>query len=401
MARKNGVNRELYPIDGGVCAPKGFSANGICAGFLPRSDKYDLALIVSDKRCPAAAVYSTSAVVGAPITVCKRHLKYGLSCGVIINSGIANVFQDDGEDLSEKVCQMAATLLKVDRADILIASTGMIEPRLTLHTYENSLKELVIGLEESHENSLKAAQAIMTTDKNVKQLSYRFDLGDFSCTIGAIFKGNQRVSPNMATTLGVITTDVNISSEMLQHAFATVARNTFNLLDIDGVASPNDMFCIMANGRAGNCKIEYLDSEYKKFCYVLKEVCWEICKRIALEGEHEKLLICRVLGAKSKQVARIISKKVATSLELKRAIAENRMDKETLLCAITDVDIVEDFSELSILVKSSNGKIVFCEESKMLLFSEMVMERLLDTKEVELTIDLTKGNFSAVSISGV
>ena len=326
MRRKNGVNRELYPIDGGVCAPNGFSANAVCAGFLPHSNKYDLALIASDKRCPTAAVYSTSAVVGAPIPVCKRHLKYGVSYGVIINSGIANVFQENGEDLAEKVCQMTANLLKVDRADILIASTGKIEPSLELKTFENALKNLTSGLESTHAGSLRAAQAITTTDKHVKQLSYRFHLGDFPCTIGAIFKGNQRVSPKMATTLGVITTDVNISPEMLQRAFSATARDSFNLLDIDGVASPNDMFCIMANGHAGNCKIEYADSEYKKFCYVLKEVALEICKKIATEGERGKVLTCRVLGSKSKQVARSISKKVATSTELKKALFENRMD---------------------------------------------------------------------------
>ncbi len=401
MVRKNGVNRELYPIEGGVCAPEGFSANAVYAGFTSYTEKPDLALIVSNKRCPSACVYSTAAVVGAPVTVSKRHLKYGQSVAVLINSGTANVFLSDGEQLCEKACQNIASYIKCDRADVLIASTGKIGPKISLQTFDNAFPALARGLASTHENSLLAARAIMTTDKYVKQLSYSFHLGDFTCKIGAIFKGGQRVSPCMATTLGVITTDVNISSEMLQRAFFTVAKDTFNLLDVDGVASPNDMFCIFANGRAGNCKIEYMDTEYKKFCYILHEFAVEICKNIAKESRHEKLLVCRVQGSKSKQAARAIAKKVASSLELKRAVAENRMDKETLLSAILDSGVNDDFSAITLFVKTKKGKIVFCEESQTLMFSPMIMGDMLNVEEVELTIDLTKGNFTATSYCGI
>ncbi len=401
MARKNGVDRELYPIDGGVCAPDGFSANAVYAGFTSNKEKLDLALIVSDKRCPAACVYSTSAVVGAPVSVSKRHLKYGQSVAVLINSGTANVFIPDGEQLCEKACQKIASYIKCDRADVLIASTGKMGAKISLQTFENAFPLLSQGLAATHEKSMLAARAIMTTDKYEKQLSYSFQLGDFSCKIGAIFKGGQRVSPRMATTLGVITTDVSISSEMLQRAFSAVAKDTFNLLDIDGVASPNDMFCILANGKAGNCKIEYMDTEYKKFCYILHEFAVEICKSIAKESLHEKLLICRVQGAKSKQAARAIAKKVAASLELKRAIAENRMDKETVLSAVVDAGVKDDFSSVTLYVKTKKGKIVFCEESQTLLFSATIMEDMLNVEEVELTIDLTKGNFTSTSYCGI
>jgi len=401
VARKNGVNRELYPIEGGVCAPEGFLAGAVCAGFMPNVKRNDLALVVSEKRCPAACVYSTSAVVGAPVTVSKRHLKYGQSVAVLINSGVANVFQPDGEVLCEKVCQSVANLIKCDRADVLIASTGKIGKKLSLTTFESVLKPLANSLSANDSASFSAAQAIMTTDKRAKQLSYSFQLGDFTCKIGAIFKGNQRVSPRMATTLGVITTDVNISSEMLQRAFSTVAKDTFNLLDIDGVASPNDMFCIMANGRAGNCKIETMDTEYKKFSFILQEFAIKICKMIAKEGGHEKLLVCRVQGAKSKQASRAIAKKIASSNELKKAIFENRMDRETLCCAIVDAGATDDFSALTISIKSSKGKIVFFEENQALMFSEMIMEELLNVEEVELTVDLSKGNFASVAFSGI
>ena len=400
-ARKNGINRELYPIEGGVCAPNGFSANAVYAGFTQNPDKPDFAFIVSDKRCPAAAVFSTNAVVGAPVTVSKRHLKHGVAYGVLINSGVANVFQKDGEELAEKVSQMAANSIIVDRADILIASTGKIGPKLHLKTFEDVIKPLSKGLKSTNENSLLAAQAIMTTDKNVKQLSYRFEIGDYSCKIGAIFKGSQRVSPNMATTLGVITTDVNISSEMLNQAFLSASKNILNLLDIDGVASPNDMFCILANGRAGNYKIEQADCEYEKFYYILKEFMLRICKEIAKDGEHGKVLLCRVRGTKSKQVARKLAKKVATSLELKKLIAENTIDVETIISALTDVDVVEDYSELYMHVESAKGKFVIFESSQTMLFSKELMATFLDDSEVELYIDLRKGNFSATSISGV
>lgn len=399
--RKNGINRELYPIEGGVCAPNGFSANAVCAGFTPNSNKLDLAFVVSDKRCPTAAVFSTSAVVGAPVTVSKRHLKHGVAYGVLINSGIANVFQENGEEIAEKASQLAANALIVDRADIVIASTGKMGQKVQLETFEKVIKPLAKGLQSTHENSLLAAQAIMTTDRTVKQLSYRFEIGDISCKIGAIFKGNQRVSPNMATTLGVITTDVNISSEMLNRAFQSAAKNIFNLLDIDGVASPNDMFCIMANGRAGNYKITQEDSEYKKFAYILKEFTLRICKEIAKDGEHGKVLLCHVRGAKSKQSARQMAKKVATSLHVKKMIAENKMNVETILCAITDVDIVENYSKLCVYVQSSKGKFIVCDEMQTFPYSQELMAKFLDESEVELFVDLRKGNFGATSISGV
>ena len=399
--RKNGINRELYPIEGGVCAPNGFSANAIHAGFSSNSDKLDLAFVVSDKRCPAAAVFSNNAVVGAPVTVSKRHLKYGLSYGVLINSGIANVFQKDGEELAEKASQLAANSIIVDRADILIASTGKIGPKLQLKTFEDAIKPLSKGLQSTHENSLLAAQAIMTTDRTVKQLSYRFEIGDFSCKIGAIFKGSQRVSPNMATTLGVITTDVNISSDMLQRAFLSAVNNVLNLLDIDGVSSPNDMFCILANGRAGNFKIQQMDCEYEKFCYILKEFMLRVCKEIAKDGENGKVLLCHVRGAKSKQVARKLAKNLSISMGLKKLIARNEIDVETIICALTDVDVEDDFSQLYMHIKSAKGKFVICEDAQTINFSKDLMATFLDEPEVELFIDLRKGNFGVTSISGV
>ena len=401
MARKNGVNRELYPIEGGVCAPEGFQANAVCAGFTSNTNKLDLALIVSDKRCPSACVYSTSAVVGAPITVSQRHQKFGQAVAVIINSGVANVFQTDGEQLCEKVCQSVANLVKCDRADVLIASTGKIGKKLNVHTFEKSLKPLADGLEASDEKSMLAAQAIMTTDKHAKQLSYSFQLGDFTCKIGCIFKGNQRVSPQMATTLGVITTDVNISSEMLQRAFLSAVNNVLNLLDIDGVSSPNDMFCILANGRAGNFKIQQMDCEYEKFCYILKEFMLRVCKEIAKDGENGKVLLCHVRGAKSKQVARKLAKNLSISMGLKKLIARNEIDVETIICALTDVDVEDDFSQLYMHIKSAKGKFVICEDAQTINFSKDLMATFLDEPEVELFIDLRKGNFGATSISGV
>ena len=181
----------------------------------------------------------------------------------------------------------------------------------------------------------------------------------------------------------------------------SASKNVLNLLDIDGVASPNDMFCILANGRAGNYKIEQADCEYEKFSYILKEFMMRICKEIAKDGEHGKVLLCRVRGAKSKQVARRLAKKVATSIDLKRAIVKNRIDAETIISALTDVGIVEDYSELYMHIESTKGKFVICEESQVMFFSEELMATFLDDSEVELYIDLRKGNFSATSISGL
>ena len=404
--RKNGVDRELRPILGGVCAPEGFSANAVSCGFstfasdAERATKNDLALIVAEKVCPTACIYSTATMQGSPIAVTKKHLKNNRAQAILVNSGVANVFQENGEKLAEAVCKELSKRSKIDIEDIVIASTGKIGEKLTEQPFFEGIPSLLEELAATDEKSRAVVEAIRTTDGVAQQLSYEFYIGDVVCRIGAVFKGNACTCPNMATTLAFITTDVNITSAMLQRALSAEVKDSFNLLNLDNVASPNDMVCIMANGRAGNYQIGATDSEYKKFCYTLHEVAKEICLTIAsgvsADGtKNGKTFICKAAGGKSKQIVRGIAKRLVGSDTLKKCLTGNKAALESMIFAVVDGANGADTSSMEICVSSENGNVTVCEDGKPLLYSTMAMERIIQAGTVTLRVDFKEGNYAA------
>ena len=398
--RKNGVNRQLIPIDGGVCAPVGFSANAVRCGFLTDTvaSKEDLALIVANKNYPTAFVGANSAVCGAPILLSNKHLRAGKARAIIVNSGVANAIGDGAYTLSEEVCRAIAKRLRADANEIVIASTGKLGEKISLQTFLNGMDALVQGLSSSNENSLVAARAIMTDDVREKQLAFSFEIGDITCKIGAICKGNTQVSPNMATTICVLTTDVNITSEMLQKALFCTVNDTLNMLCIDGVSSPNDCVCIMASGEAGNYKISANDSEYAKFIFALGETMDRICRLLASERKGcKQLLICKTFGAQSKRVARLIAKSAVRADGVKNAFACGVIDVQNLLCAIIGTNERVDINKIVISVKTKNGQITVFEDGTCIHLSEDTEKRLLDAGEIECDIHLFDGNYSATA----
>lgn len=393
--RKNGVNRKLEPILGGVCAPSGFKANAVVCGFGGQNDKPDLALVAADKRCPVAFVCSNGLQRGAPVKVTQKHIKNGYARAIIVNSGTAIFLQRDGESLAENVCRRLEGCSDFTKEEILIASTGKIGQDVQIETFENGLKSLTRGLAATAEHSTLAARALMTTDSRLKEIAYTFDLGAYACRIGAIFKGSAKVCPNMATVLGVITTDVSISPAALQRALSSIAKDTFNLLNGDGETSPNDMICVFANGNAGNYKIDRADSEYEKFVYALREVATEMCRQIAADGEYaKKRFLCKVKGAKSKQLARAIAAKLVGAEGMKRAIGNGAFDIESLLYAVYATGAETDFSKARITLSSIYGKVIVFE-GEPLRFPAEILKEVLSAEETELCLEMEEGNYSA------
>ena len=400
--RKNGINRKLTPIEGGICAVEGFRANAVYCGFgdfvFQENGKEDLALIVADRPCPTACVYSTSAIKGAPIAVTKKHMRRGFGQEILINSGVANVFIEDGQKLAELACREIGKYINVDAQDVVIASTGRTDGTISLKQFADNMPNLIEGLSADKEHSLLAARAITTTDKTVKEFSYSFDLGAFSCKIGGILKGSSHVSPNMATTLLFLTTNVNISPEMLQKALLSEVRETLNLLDIDGQASPNDMVCIMANGKGGNYRISCMDTEYKKFTYILREVLTQVCKMlIEKETESGKIVSCHVRGGKSKQVSRAVARSVVGCIGLKKGLANGRLDLESVICAISNAEVEVDLSQAEITFSSEKERTVVFESGMPLSFSKEMAKRIVQEMEREIEIDLRMGNYSSTA----
>lgn len=383
--RKNGVNRQLEPIEGGVCAPAGFQASGFGG----------LALIVGEKRFPAAGVFSQSAVVGAPVTVSKKHLRLGYARAIFANSGVANVFQENGEKSAKEICEVVAKRLHCDTEEILIASTGKIESRFDAQNILKNVEPLTQNLGSSNEHSLAAARNIMTTDKSVKQLSFAFDVGDYRCKIGAIFKGNHRVCPNMATTLCFLTTDVNITPQMLQKALSAAVNETLNLLDLDGLASPNDSVCIVASKAAGNYQISSADSEYKKFASALQKTLAEICLLLIKYGDtNAKTFICEACGAKSKRVARAVAKSIVSA----RIFQRKGWKTDDLICAILGAGEPLEINKAEMILSSKTASVALMTGGKVIAVSASNVAEILSCNEIKLRIHLNDGNYGATAL---
>ena len=234
-------------VDGGVCAAQGFRANGLNCGLNRDKNKNDLALVVSDVECNAAAVYTTNKVKGAPILVTKKHLAStnGKAQAVIANSKNANTCNADGEEKAQCMTELAAKALGMSADDVLVASTGVIGQILPIEPIESHMQELVNGL--SYNGNAKAVNAIMTTDTVPKEVAVTFDVNGTTCTLGGMAKGSGMIHPNMATTLNFVTTDAVISKELIQKALSEITKITYNCLSIDGDTSTNDMVLVMAN----------------------------------------------------------------------------------------------------------------------------------------------------------
>ena len=402
--RKNGVNRKLTPIDGGVCAPEGFSANGIYCElpsllFLPSSaeKRENFAAVRSDKRCPTACVYARGPLVGAPVLVSKKHLRTGYGRAVVVTSGVANVGFAEGVKQAEALSRAFAKSAGVLTEETVVASTGKIGEKFPLDAFLSKMQALADGLGKSEEKSLAAARAIMTTDITPKQFAYAFDIGAYRCKIGGICKGSARVSPNMATTICVLTTDANVSPEMLQKALTVATRDTFNLLDIDGASSPNDTVCIMANGRAGNFRIDYEDSEYEKFLYALEQTLEKVCKLMVSE-EGEKGFSCKVTGMKSKSGARTVARAVVSSLAVKKQFfTPTQFLTEDILCAMQQSGEEFPIAKTEISLQSESGEIMLFEAGQAYAFLTENVARVLAGANAEIRIRVGNGNYYATA----
>ena len=383
-------------IPGGVCAAKGFTANGIHCGIRKNRTKRDLSLIVSEKRAVAAGVYTTNLVKGAPNIVTKQNISDGYAHAIICNSGNANTCNANGIEIAEQMCYITANALGVNAKDIVVASTGVIGQPLSIEPIATGLEKLVAGL--SADNSAAAAEGIMTTDTVMKEVAVSFKIGDTECKIGGIAKGSGMIHPNMATMLVFITSDVAISPAMLQKALSRDIKTTFNMVSVDGDTSTNDMVVVLANGMAGNTEIATEGAEFDEFCKALNTVNAHLCRMIAGDGEGAtKMLECKVSGAESDAVARIVAKSVICSSLTKAAMFGADANWGRVLCAIGYSGVNVDTSTIDVSFRSAAGEILVCKNGAGVDFSEEKAKEILLEKDIEILVSLGKGNFSATA----
>ena len=382
-------------IDGGVTAPQGFTAQGVCASVKPSNKtKRDLALIYCDTLCNAAAVFTKNLVKSDTIAVTKKHLENGKAQAVIVNSGNANACNPDGTEKAEAMCKLAADALGIDENDVIVASTGVIGQALPIEPIKKGVEDLKGTL--SKDGGTNAAEAIMTTDTVKKQWALELELDGKTVTIGGIAKGSGMIHINMGTTLSFVTTDAAISSEMLKAALVEAADVSYNMVSVDGDTSTNDTLAIMASGLAGNTEITEKNAEYRTFTEALTAAFKAVAKKLAADGEGAtKLVICKVDGAKNDKNAKTIAKSIICSSLVKAAMFGADANCGRILCAIGYSGADVDVKKIDVSYKSAKGEILVCKDGCGLAFDEDKAKEILLENEIDILVALGDGNSSA------
>ena len=385
----------MVQIRGGVTAAKGFTASGVHVGIRKNKDKKDLALVLSEKPCSAAAVYTTNQVKGQPLIVTSEHLADGKAQAIIVNSGNANTCTgEQGVAAARRMAALVAEKLPVKASDVVVASTGVIGQQLDVSVIEAGMDQLVAGLSKT--GNIDAREAIMTTDTVKKEVTIQIEVGDTPVIIGAMAKGSGMIHPNMATMLGFITTDCAISSAMLQKALSAVVGKTFNRVSVDGDTSTNDMVVVLANGMAGNAMIDAEGPEYRDFYEGLAWLSTQLARMIARDGEGAtKLIECTVESASDEEKAEQLAKGVICSSLVKTAIFGADANWGRILCALGYTRKDFDPNKVDVAFESASGYIEVCKAGVPLPFNEEKAKKILSYQEVTIYVSLNEGDAQA------
>jgi glutamate N-acetyltransferase/amino-acid N-acetyltransferase len=380
-------------IEGGVCAAQGFRAAGVHAGVKTHAAwKKDVALIVSDADCAAAAVFTKNVVKAAPVLVDKAHLSDGKARAVIANSGNANACAPEGEANAERMCAAAAKAIGCAPEDILVSSTGVIGQRLNVEAIEACVPELYAALERSATASDAAAHAIMTTDTVKKEAAVETTVGGKTVRLGGIAKGSGMIHPNMGTMLCFLTTDCAISSEMIKTALLETAKMSFNRISVDGDTSTNDTCCVLANGLAGNAAITAKGPDYDAFLEALQALCVQLAREMASDGEGARHLItCTVRGAKSEESAETIAKSIISSTLTKAAVFGADANWGRVLCAMGYSGEAFDPDKVDVHFASAAGDIQVCAQGRGLDFDEDLAKKILTEHDIGINVSMQEG----------
>ena len=387
-------------INGGICAPNGFLAS-VAEANIKYKNRTDMAMIFSKVPAISAGTYTTNLVKAAPVLWDRKITDSETYVNaIVINSGIANACtKDEGMEYCKQSAKKAASELGAEENSILLASTGVIGMQLPIEKICAGIESLSNSLEQSEKAANEAAKAIMTTDTVSKEIAIEFEISGKTVKMGAMCKGSGMIHPNMCTMLGFITTDVNISKELLLKALREDVVDTFNMVSVDGDTSTNDSLIILANGLADNEKIACESSEeYKVFKSNLNFVTTALSKMIAGDGEGATALFEVVVeGAKTKETARTLAKSVVTSSLTKAAIFGHDANWGRILCALGYSGEKFDPDNMELYFESENGKILIYKDGVSVGFDEEKATKILSAKEVRALVKLNMGDFSATA----
>ena len=374
----------------GVTYPQGFQAAGVKAG-IKKSGNLDVAVIYTEQEAAVAGTFTQNAVASAPVRASKKVIATGMAHAITANAGCANACTgEQGEKDAAAMQDITATALGCKADDVVVASTGVIGVNLPMDKMENGIKQAVKEL--STEGSENAGKAIITTDTYSKACATEITLGGKEVRFGAIAKGSGMIQPNMATMLCFITTDAAIDSKLLQKALSEIVEVSFNMISIDGDMSTNDMVIVLANGAAGNAKITEENDDYKLFKATLQNICQELSKKIAADGEGAtKFLTISVTGARNFAEAKTIGMSVAKSPLVKTAFFGEDPNWGRVICAVGYAGIPMDPNKT--VVKF--GDIPVYANGVGAAYDEAELRKVMEAHDIVIGIDMGEGDAKA------
>ena len=389
----------MKEIAGGVTAAKGFEAAGTEAAVKYKNRK-DMALVYSTAPCRVAGTFTTNVVKAAPVLWDKQVVeKSAFAQAVVVNSGIANACTGKpGMDCCMAEAEHAGKLLGIPADAVLVASTGVIGMQMPVDRLCAGIDKLVAAKEATLEAGLDAAKAIMTTDTVHKQIAVSFELEGKTVTVGGMCKGSGMIHPNMCTMLGFVTTDVNISKEMLQKAVSASVEDSFNMISVDGDTSTNDTLLVLANGLAGNEEINAEGEAFDAFCEALNYITMYLAKKMAGDGEGATALFeCQVVGADTVKNAKTLAKSVICSSLSKAAIFGHDANFGRFLCALGYSGVQFDPENVDLYFQSKSGRIHIFGEGIAKDYSEEEATKILSDEEVTIFVDMHMGDAQATA----
>ncbi len=389
----------MKQIEGGVTAAKGFEAAGVEAGVKYQNRK-DMAMIYSKVPCKVAGTFTTNIVKAAPVQWDKQVVEHSAFVqAVVVNSGVANAATGrQGLECCKTEAEYTGKLLGIPADAVLVASTGVIGNQLPVDKITAGIEKLAAAKAATAEAGLDAAKAIMTTDTVHKQIAVQFEVGGKTATMGAMCKGSGMIHPNMCTMLGFVTTDVNISKEMLQKAVSAAVVDSFNMISVDGDTSTNDTLLVLANGQADNGEITAAGEDYDAFCEALDFVTKYLARKMAGDGEGATCLFeAKVVGAATKEDARILARSVVSSSLSKAAIYGHDANFGRFLCALGYSGAVFDPENVDLYFESQSGRILIFSKGAACDYSEEEATKILSDPEVTILADMHMGEAQATA----
>jgi len=381
----------MKEIGGGVTAPAGFLAAGIHAG-IKKSSIPDLALLVSPSPATVAGVFTTNRVVAAPVILDRARLRGGLAHAIIINSGNANACTGaQGLADAEEMARLVAERLDVPARGVFVGSTGVIGQPLSMSAIRRGIPLVIDALRRR--GGRDAARAILTTDTRVKEAAVQARIGGRLITVGGMAKGSGMIHPNMATLLAYLTTDAAVSRQALQTCLTRAAAKTFNCISVDGDTSTNDTVLCLANGAAGNRRIETGSAQIAQFSRLIEDVCRRLARAICWDGEGvTKVVELHVTGARRVDEARQIAGTIATSMLVKTAMFGQDANWGRIIAAAGRSGVTLNAARLGL---AFNGIPIVRRGKSLGTAAERRIAKVVKEDEFTLRLDLHQGTASS------